>query len=187
VSHPVLAAEWMGATAPARLPITFTYPISEILLRGLIGLVLYALGWKLLSHVITIYSLAGLALSLFGGVVAGNNLRALLDEEWRRIVVDQDGVEIRYGFSHRRYRFLDYSEYRISRIGLRRFLAAVPSDVEDSLGRHVGTARLTIFDRPAIIAPVPLFDRNASLALKELQSLLNSLRRAALAATTVKK
>jgi hypothetical protein len=187
VSHPVLTGEWMGATASGRLPIAFTYPISEIILRGLIGLVLFALGWKLLSHVTTVYSLAGFALSLFGGLVAGSNLRALLDEEWRSIVVDRDGVEIRYGFSHRRYRFLDYSEYRISRIGLRRFLTAVPCDVEDTLGRHVGTARLTIFDRPALIAPVPLFDRNASLALMELQSLLNSLRSAALSVTTVKK
>jgi hypothetical protein len=187
VSHPVLVGEWMCATAPARLPITFAYPISEIILRGLIGMVLFALGWKLLYHVTTVYSLAGFTLSLFGGLVAGSNLRALLDKEWRSVVVDQDGVDLRYGFSHRRYRFLDYSEYRIYRIGLRRFLAAVPSDVEDSLGRHVGTAPLTIFDRPAIIAPVPLFDRNASLALKELQSLLNSLRSAALSGTTVKK
>jgi hypothetical protein len=81
--------------------------------------------------------------------------------------------------------FLDYSEYRISRIGFRRYLTALPLDVEPTLGRNATRSRVTIFDRPAFICPVPLFDGNAMLALMEWRSLLNDRRRSALASVAM--
>jgi len=69
-------------------------------------------------------------LGALGAVAAASNLCALLYPDRRKIVLDEEGVEIRYGFSRRTYRFLDYSDYRISRLGLRRFLVALPLDVE---------------------------------------------------------
>ncbi|NJO38433.1 MAG: hypothetical protein HC871_13535 [Rhizobiales bacterium] len=185
MSRAARAEEWTGALAEAGLPINFTYPVLEIAVRELIGLAILAAGISLVSQSGAVQLVAGIAMSLFGGLVAGSNLRALLDQEWRRIVVDRDGVEVRYGFSHRRYPFLDYSEYRISRIGFRRYLTALPLDVERALGQNAARGRVTIFDRPAFICPVPLFDRNAMLALVEWQLLLNDLRRSALASAAM--
>ncbi len=73
---------------------------------------------------------------MLGAVAAVSNLRALLDPDRRKIVLDEDGVEIRYGFSRRHYRFLDYSDYRISRLGVRRFLTALPVEIEQRLGER---------------------------------------------------
>jgi hypothetical protein len=112
-------------------------------------------------------------------LAAISNLRALLDSDRRKIVLDEDGVEIRYGFSRRHYRFLDYSDYRISRLGLRRFLTALPIDFDCSLGER---ARVTLYDRPAFLTPMPMLGGGAPASLLEWQATLNELRRAAMAA-----
>jgi hypothetical protein len=187
MSRAVRAEEWTGAVAEPGLRITFNYPVLEIAVRELIGVAVLVVGLSCLGQASTVQSVAGVALSLFAILVAGSNLRALLDQEWRRIVVDRDGVEVRYGFSHRYYRFLDYSEYRISRIGFRRYLTALPLDVEQALGPNAGRRRLTIFDRPALVCPVPLFDGNAMPVLREWQTLLNGRRRSAVASAAMKR
>jgi hypothetical protein len=180
VNRPLKADQWAREPSATRLPITFIYPIAEIVLRCAVGLALFALGMASVLQPSTIWLVIGIAMAVFGGLIAASNLLALLDRDWRRIVVNRDGVDIRYGFSHRYYRFVDYSEYRISRIGLRRFLAALPLDVDRSLGEYADEVRITIFDRPAFIMPVPLFEKDGSAILKEWQTLLNTLRRAAL-------
>lgn len=186
MSRAARAEEWTGSLAEAGLPITFTYPAIEIAVRELIGLAILIVGvMSFVNQSSAVESLAGIVMSLFGVLVAGSNLRALLDRDCRSIVVDRGGVEVRYGFFRRRYRFLDYSEYRISRIGFRRYLTALPMDVEEALGRHAATTRLTIFDRPAFISPVPLFDKNAVHVLMEWQFLLNSLRKSAVASAAM--
>jgi hypothetical protein len=105
MSRAARAEEWTGALAEAGLPITFTYPVLEIAVRELIGLAILAAGMSMVSQSGAVQLAAGIAISFFGGLVAGSNLRAMLDQEWRRIVVDRNGVEVRYGFSHRRYPF----------------------------------------------------------------------------------
>jgi len=119
---------------------------------------------------------------VLGALVTISNLRALIDPERRKIVLDEDGVEIRYGNSRRRYRFLDYSDYRISRLGLRRFLTALPVDLDRSLGERAERVRLTLYDRPAFLAPMPMLGGGAPASLLEWQTTLNELRRAAIVA-----
>ena len=124
----------------------------------------------------------GVIVGAVGMVAAVSNLRALLDPERRKIVLDEDGVEIRYGFSHRRYRFLDYTDYRVARLGLRRFLTALPVDVERQLGDRTAQVRVTLHDRPAFLTPMPMLGNGAPATLLDWQATLNELRRAALAA-----
>jgi hypothetical protein len=128
------------------------------------------------------HALGAVILLLLGGVVAASNVRALVDPAWRRIVLDDTGVEIRYGFSRRRYPFLDYSDYRISRLGVRRFLTALPIEVDRSLGERARRVRVTLHDRPAFLTPMPVMGGGAPATLLEWQSTLNELRRAAIAA-----
>ncbi|HET6157270.1 MAG TPA: hypothetical protein VFE34_02910, partial [Dongiaceae bacterium] len=122
----IRAAQQAYHPATFRLPVTFDYPLGGIVGRTAIGLVLLAIGAALLLQSGVVSMVGAAILGLIGVVVTASNLRALIDAGRRRIVIDQDGVEIRYGFSRRHYRFLDYSDYRITRLGFRRFLAALP-------------------------------------------------------------
>ena len=167
--------------ATLRLPAAFRYPLAGVLGRLAIGAVLLAGGVIMLLQGGVLWIAGGAFLILLGGVAAFGNLRALLDPERRKIVLHQDGIEIRYGFSQRYYRFLDYSEYRIARLGLRRFLTALPIDVEHALGKRAERVRVTIHDRPAFLTPMPMLGKGAPATLLEWQSTLNELRRAAIA------
>jgi uncharacterized membrane protein YhaH (DUF805 family) len=147
-----------------------------------VGAALLAVGIIMVWQAGVLWVVGGVPLVLIGGVAAIGNLCALVDPKRRRIVLDREGVEIRYGLSRRRYRFLDYSDYRIARLGLRRFLTALPVDVEQSLGRPVERVRVSIYDRPAFLTPMPLLGDGAPATLLEWQATLNELRRAAIAA-----
>jgi hypothetical protein len=161
------------------LPIAFFYPLRGILGRALIGLALLALGTVMLLFAVSFWPIVAIAIGLFGTLVAASNLRALVDRDWRKITLSEDGVEIRYGFTRRYYRFLDYSEYRISRLGVRRFLTALPIEVDQVLGERAARIRTTLYDRPAFITPMPVFGDGAPKSLTEWQALLNESRRAA--------
>jgi uncharacterized membrane protein YhaH (DUF805 family) len=164
------------------LPVAFDYPRGGILGRTAIGLGLLALGAAMMLDAGILWIAGGSFVGALGAVAAASNLRALLDPERRRIVLDEDGVEIRYGFSLRHYRFLEYSDYRISRLGLRRFLTALPVEVEQRLGARAEQVRVTLHDRPAFLTPMPMLGAGAPASLLEWQAMLNDLRRAALAA-----
>ncbi len=164
--------------ATLRLPIEFEYPLRGIAGRSVIGAALLALS-ALLLLTGSVWVIIGIAVGLLGALVAASNLRALIDRDWRKISLTEDGVETRYGFSRRYYRFLNYSEYRIARLGLRRFLTALPLEVEQSLGERAGRVATTLYDRPAFITPMPAFGEGAPATLLEWQALLNELRRAA--------
>ena len=176
------AAQQASHPATLRLPVAFGYPVQGIVGRAGIGICLLAVGGFLLSRFGGFWMFAGAAIALFGILVLTSNLLALLRPDRRKIVLSDDGVEIRYGFSTRSYRFLDYSDYRISRLGLRRFLTALPLDVERALGDRARRVRVTLYDRPAFITPMPLLGDGAPASLLEWQSTLNELRRAAIAA-----
>lgn len=178
VNDATRAAHQRHDAASMHLPIAFSYPIQGIIGRTLIGVALLALGGSLLFAV-SFWPIMGMALGLLGLPVAASNLRALIDRDWRKIEIGEDGVEIRYGFSRRHYRFLDYSEYRISRLGLRRFLTALPIEVDQALGERAARVRTTLYDRPAFITPMPLFGDGAPKSLIEWRALLNEARRAA--------
>jgi hypothetical protein len=165
-----------------RLPVTFAYPLGGIAGRAAIGSALLVLSTILFLESETWSLFAAAVVALLGTVVTASNVLALIDPERRKIVLDQEGVEVRYGFSHRHYRFLDYSDYRITRLGLRKFLAAVPVEIERSLGAQAWRASITIYDRPAFLTPMPMLGAGAPSSLPEWQATLNELRRAALAA-----
>ncbi|HJR21934.1 MAG TPA: hypothetical protein VJ822_09965 [Dongiaceae bacterium] len=179
------AAHQAGHPATLRLPVAFDYPRSGILGRTAIGLALLALGAAMLLEADILWISGGLVVGAVGAVAAASNLSALLDPDRRKIVLDEEGVEIRYGLSRRRYRFLDYSDYRISRLGVRRFLTALPIDVEQRLGNRAEEVRVTLHDRPAFLTPMPMLGNGAPATLLEWQATLNELRRAALAAAGV--
>lgn len=162
-------------------PIAHEFPRDGIVGRLLIGAAVLAVSCVLSTLGGVIWLAAGILPSLFGLFVIAGNLRALLDPNWRRIVLDHDGVEIRYGFSRRYFRFLDYSDYHISRRGGRSILVALPVEIRCVEGERVERPRVTIHDRPAFITPTPLFGGGAPASVLEWQSLLNCLRHAALA------
>jgi hypothetical protein len=166
--------------ATLRLPAAFDYPRGGILGRTAIGLGLTAFGAAMLLEAGILWVIGGVIVGGLGAVAALSNLGALLDRERRRIVLDEDGVEIRYGFSRRHYRFLEYSDYRISRLGLRRFLTALPVEVEQRLRGRAEQVRVTLHDRPAFLTPMPMLGHGAPATLLEWQAMLNELRRAAL-------
>jgi hypothetical protein len=176
VNHATRAAEQVDHPATLRLPAAFDYPLGAILGRTAIGVVLLAAGCAMLLQSGLLWAIFGGLLVALGGFAAISNLRALLDPGRRRIVLDGESVEIRYGFSRRHYRFLDYSDYRIAHLGLRRFLTALP--VEHALGKQ--RMRVTIHDRPAFLTPMPMLGKGAPATLEEWQSTLNELRHAAL-------
>lgn len=179
------AAQQVYHPATLRLPVAFAYPRGGILGRAAIGLVLLALGAGMLLEAGILWIAGGAVVAVLGAVAAASNLRALLDPDRRKIVLDEDGVEIRYGFSRRQYPFLDYSDYRISRLGIRRFLTALPVEVEQKLGQDAAQMRVTLHDRPAFLTPMPMLGDGAPATLLEWQTMLNGLRRAALAAAGV--
>ena len=168
--------------ATLRLPAAFDYPLVGILQRTAIGFVLLSVGGAMLMQAGTPWIVGAICFGTLGALVIITNLRALLDPERRKIVLDDEGVEIRYGNSRRRYRFVEYSDYRIARIGLRRFLTALPIDLDRSLGARAECVRVTIYDRPAFLTPMPMLGGGAPATLLEWQKTLNELRRAAIAA-----
>lgn len=178
----IRAAQQAYHPATFRLPVTFDYPLGGIVGRTAIGIALLAIGGVLLLQSDAVWMVGAALFGLMGVVVTASNLCALIDADRRRIVIDQDGVEIRYGFSRRHYRFLDYSDYRITRLGFRRFLAALPIELSRSLGERAERTRITIYDRPAFLTPMPVLGGGAPATLLEWQSTLNELRRAAIAA-----
>jgi hypothetical protein len=182
VNDAIRAAQQAHHPATMRLPAAFDYPLGGIIGRLAIGLVLLGVGGAMALQSGALWIAAGAVPGVFGALAAFSNLRALLDPDRRRIVLAEDGVEIRYGFSRRSYPFLEYSDYRISRLGLRRFLTALPIDVERSLGERAQRVRVTLHDRPAFLTPMPMLGGDAPASLLEWQSTLNDLRRAAIAA-----
>lgn len=185
VNDATRAAHKTHHPATLRLPVAFDYPRGGILGRTAIGLALLALGAAMLLEAGILWIVGGAIVGALGAVAAGSNLCALLDPDRRKIVLDEDGVEIRYGLSRRHYPFLEYSDYRISRLGVRRFLTALPVEVEQRLGTAAEQVRVTLHDRPAFLTPMPMLGAGAPATLLEWQATLNELRRAALAAAGV--
>ncbi len=185
VNDATRAAQPAHYPATLRLPVAFDYPRGGILGRTAIGLALLALGAAMLLEAGILWIVGGAIVGVLGAVAAVSNLCALLDPDRRKVVLDEDGVEIRYGFSRRHYPFLEYSDYRISRLGVRRFLTALPVEVERRLGQQAERVRVTLHDRPAFLTPMPMRGDGAPATLLEWQATLNELRRAALAAAGV--
>jgi len=181
VNDATRAAHQAFHPATLRLPAAFEYPLGGIAGRAAIGLALLGLALLLLLDAGALWKIGGALVGLLGAVVAASNLTALADRARRQIVLDGDGVEIRYGFSRRHYRFLDYSDYRVSRLGLRSFLTALPVEIDRSLGHRAERVRVTLYDRPAFLAPMPMLGGGAPGTLLEWQSTLNDLRRTAIA------
>ncbi len=144
----IRAAQRAHRPATMRLPAAFDYPLGGIIGRMAIGLALLAAGGVMLFQAGFLWIAGGAILAVFGLLAVIGNLRALLDPERRKIVLDEDGVEIRYGLSRRSYPFLEYSDYRVSRLGLRRFLTALPIDLDRAPGR-AGAAHARHAPRPA--------------------------------------
>ncbi len=107
VNDAIRAAHQADHPATLRLPAAFDYPRSGIVGRTAIGLALLALGAAMLLEADILWITGGVVVGAVGAVAALSNLGALLDPDRRKIVLDQEGVEIRYGLSRRRYRFLD--------------------------------------------------------------------------------
>jgi hypothetical protein len=181
VNDATRAAQQAQHPATMRLPAMFEYPMGSILGRTAIGFALVTAGGAMLwqSHILWI--IVGVPLVAIGGLAAASNFAALMHRGRRTIMLDEEGVTVRYGFSQRYYGFLDYSDYRIARLGLRRFLTALPVEVERSLGKQAEHVRVTIHDKPAFLTPMPLLGNGAPATLLEWQSTLNELRRAAIA------
>lgn len=179
VNDAIRAAQQASHPATLRLPVAFGFPLGGIVGRTAIGLALLAVGAAMLAQHGALWWLGAVCFGALGALVTVSNVRALTDPERRKIVLDEDGVEIRYGNSSRRYGFLDYSDYRISRLGLRRFLTALPIDLDRSLGAPAERVRFTLYDRPAFLAPMPMLGGGAPGSLLEWQATLNELRRAA--------
>jgi uncharacterized membrane protein YhaH (DUF805 family) len=167
--------------ATQRLPASFDFPLGGIVGRVVIGLFLLAAAASMLLQSSLLWKIAGIPPAVLGVVAVVSNLFALLDPSRRKLLLDEAGVEIRYGLSRRHYRFLEYSEYRISRVGLRRFLTALPVNVDRALGRRAEHVRVTLYDRPAFLTPMPMLDGGAPATLLQWQSTLNELRRVAIA------
>jgi hypothetical protein len=182
VNDATRAAQQKQHPATLRLPASFGYPLGGVIGRTAIGLALLALAGFLLRYDGIPAAIGGACAGLFGALVAASNLWALIRPARRRIVLDEAGVELRYGFSTRRYPFLEYSDYRISRIGLRRFLTALPIEADGALGERASRLRLTLHDRPAFLTPMPMMGDGAPATLLEWQSTLNELRRSAVGA-----
>ncbi|MEZ5832297.1 MAG: hypothetical protein R3D05_14065 [Dongiaceae bacterium] len=178
----IRAAQQASHPATMRLPAAFEFPLGGIVARTAIGLVLLAAVCLMLVQAGMLWLVGGICLGLLGLLVTASNLRALIDPERRKIVLDEHWVEIRYGISRRRYRFVDYSDYRIARLGFRRFLTALPIETERSLGERAEQVRVTLYDRPAFLTPMPLLGGDAPASLLEWQQTLNELRRVALTA-----
>jgi len=164
-----------------RLPAMFEYPLGSILGRTAIGCALVAAGGVMLWQSHVLWLIAGVPMVALGGLAAASNLAALMDRERRTVVLDEEGVTVRYGFSQRYYGFLDYSDYRVARLGLRRFLTALPIEIDRSLRKQAEHVRVTIYDKPAFLTPMPLLGKGAPATLLEWQATLNELRRAAIA------
>jgi hypothetical protein len=58
----------------------------------------------------------------------------------------------------------------------------LPVDIDRSLGERAQRVRVTLYDRPAFLTPMPMLGGGAPATLLEWQSTLNELRRAAIAA-----
>ena len=101
------AAQPAHHPATLRLPVAFAYPRGGILGRTAIGLALLALGAAMLLEAGILGIVGGAIVGVLGAVATVSNLCALLDPDRRKIVLDEDGVEIRYGFSRRHYPFLE--------------------------------------------------------------------------------
>jgi hypothetical protein len=182
VNDATRAAQQANHPATLRLPVAFDYPRSGIVGRAAIGLALLALGAAMLMEDGILWILGAVIVGALGTLTTLSNLLALLDPDRRKIVLDEDGVEIHYGFSRRHYRFLEYSDYRVSRLGVRRFLTALPVEVEQRLGERAQQVRVTLHDRPAFLTPMPMLGSGAPATLQDWQATLNELRRAAVAA-----
>jgi len=163
-----------------RLPAAFEYPLAGIVGRIAISIALMAPG-IVLSFFASglLWLVAGLFL-LAGAYPLAGNLLALALADRRKIVLDGEAVEIRYGFSRRRFRFVDYSDFGITWLGPRKVLAAAP--VARASGRHA--PYVTIYNRPALITPMPPLGSGAPATLAEWQATLNALRQAAIAASS---
>lgn len=162
-----------------RAPIAYEFPRTGITKRLLAGIALLTAAGVLGFLGGTFWALAAL-LAIFGGFVSAGNLRALFDPEWRRITLDRHGVEIRYGFSRRRYGFLDYADYQVSPAGPRGFLTALPIEIEFDQGRMTQRTRVTTSNRLAFIAPMPPLGNGSPDSLAEWQAQLNRARHKAL-------
>jgi hypothetical protein len=175
VNDAIWAAQQAHHPATPRLPVAFAYPRGGILGRAAIGLALLALGAAMLLEAGILWIFGGAIVAVIGAVAAVSNLSALVDRDRRKIVLDEHGVEIHYGFSRRHYPFLDYSDYRITRLGVRRFLTALPVEVERRLGQQAEQVRVTLHDRPAFLTPMPMLGDGAPAAY--LLCLRSRLRR----------
>jgi len=162
-----------------RMPIAHEFPRAGIIRRLLTGIAL-VIAAGVLGFFGGIFWLIAALLAIFGSIVNAGNLRALLEAEWRKITLDRDRVEIRYGFSERSYGFLEYSDYYISPWGLRRFLTALPVEIEFAEDRITQRTHATPFERPAFIIPMPPFGNGSPASLSEWRSLLNGLRHKAI-------
>lgn len=163
-----------------RLPVSLFYPMGGIVGRAALGLAALAVAIALIYVGGLIANMLAFGLLLFGGVTLAGNLLALADPRRRAIHLSADTIAIRYGLSQRSYRFIDYADFHIARVGLRHMLTALPLEVGVPVGEQRGSTSVLL--KPAVISPMPPLGGAAPGSLVAWEALLKDLRSAAIAA-----
>jgi hypothetical protein len=157
------------------MPATLFYPIGGIIGRAALGVGALAIAVALIYVGGLIANMLAFGLLLFGGVTLAGNLLALADPGRRAIHLSTEAIAIRYGFSRRSYRFADYGDFHVAKVGLRNLLTALPLDP----GAQHGEAQHTVASvllKPAVISPMPPLGGDAPASLADWESLLKALR-----------
>lgn len=167
-----------GQPGNVRVPVTLFYPIVGIVGRAGLGLAALAIAVALIYAGGLIANMLAFGFLLLGGITLAGNLLALVDPKRRAIHLSADAIAIRYGLSHRSYRFIDYADFRIGRVGVRRMLTALPLDVDLPVGEQ---QKVSVLLKPAVISPMPPLGGAAPSSLAAWAALLKDLRSAAVA------
>ena len=184
VSEAVGVAQNVGQSSVGRpgdlhLPVTLFYPMGGIVGRAALGLAAVAIAAALIYVGGLIANMLAFGFLLLGGVTLAGNLLALADPKRRAIHLSADAIAVRYGLSQRSYRFIDYADFRIGRVGGRDMLTALPLEVDVPVGEQHGSASVLL--KPAVISPMPPFGGAAPDSLAAWETLLKDMRRAAVA------
>ena len=175
MSEAVGSAQEEGHPVDIHLPARFLYPIGGIVGRAALGLAALAIAVALIALGGLIANMLAFGLLLFGGVTLAGNLLALADPARRAIDLSSEAIAIRYGFSRRSYRFADYADFRVAKVGLRNLLTALPLEpgVQHGGAPHGATSVLL---KPAVISPMPPLGGDAPASLADWESLLKAVR-----------
>ena len=169
-----------ASSAPLRLPAEFTLPLSIVVNNVLHGTMSLIVAGIMLIKGGSPWMPGTLIFGVFGGLVLMRNIPLLSDPSQRKWILRKDGIEVQYGLVSNRYRFVDYTDFRISSRWFGQSLIADPIETEWRLRPLVDAAGKQL-TRSAILAPGPPLGGGAPATLLEWQATLNTLRRDAVA------